>query len=353
MKVLVVIPTYPNYSGVDYHRLLMPHMRMADLYPENVVAQINEVDSAEIEFLKTFDIVVLNRFVSRTGAIEATIRKLSEAGVKIVVDLDDDYIIPEWHILHAASKQDKHAQKIIQGLKAAALVTTTHEGLAKTIQTDTGQTKIACIPNGINPEADQFKLKPPTWREVRFGWSGSVTHCEDVLLMYEGLLSMYKNESIRDKFCVVYGGFNPQDQYCVAINSMMSARGVAKEKNYVTWPVAKSNEYAMFYDRINVALIPLRDNRFNNNKSNLKLLEAGFKKKAVIISDVQPYSPMLKHGVNCLVVKHKNDWYRNMMYLINNPELITSLGEQLYQDVQTHHIDNIATLRYQTYKKLL
>jgi hypothetical protein len=62
---------------------------------------------------------------------------------------------------------------------------------------------------------------------------------------------------------------------------------------------------------------------------------------------------MLKHGKNCLIVKHKNDWYKNMVKLIENPNMITDLSEQLYNDVQVQHIDRIAELRYKTYKQIL
>jgi hypothetical protein len=102
-----------------------------------------------------------------------------------------------------------------------------------------------------------------------------------------------------------------------------------------------------------VSLIPLRNNRFNNLKSNLKLIESGFKKCAVIVSNVFPYTPMLKHGVNCLVVKNKHDWYRHMVKLIENPNMIEDLSEQLYIDVQAQHMEEVVKTRFETYKKIL
>jgi hypothetical protein len=58
---------------------------------------------------------------------------------------------------------------------------------------------------------------------------------------------------------------------------------------------------------------------------------------------------MLKHGKNCLVVKNKNEWYRHMTKLINEPNMINDLAAQLYDDVQDYHIDNVTETRYNAY----
>jgi uncharacterized protein YlzI (FlbEa/FlbD family) len=38
---------------------------------------------------------------------------------------------------------------------------------------------------------------------------------------------------------------------------------------------------------------------------------------------------MLNHGKNCLVVKHKNDWYKHMVKLIENPAMIEDLKSKV------------------------
>ncbi len=180
-----------------------------------------------------------------------------------------------------------------------------------------------------------------------FGWSGSVTHFEDVLEMFESLLGMYKNH---DNFKIVYGGFESQDMTSQAMAGILTAKGIAKPEQFSYYAACDVSQYALFYEAIDVALIPLRNNRFNNMKSNLKMLEAGFKKKAVIVSNVWPYTSIINN--NCLKVKHKNDWYRQMTKLLQNPNMISELAEQLYYDVQPYHIDNIAKTRYEIYQTL-
>ena len=353
MKILVIIPSYPKISGVDYHRLLQPHKRMSEMFMNDVdMYQINEIDSATIEFLQGFDLVVANRFISRVNGSNV-IMKLKEANVPYVLDIDDDYRLPEWHILQQASKNDRHAEKILQALHYAKAITTTHEYLSGTLKYEASQPNCFEIPNAINPNEEQYKFAKRELDVVKFGWSGSITHFEDVLLMHDGLLSLYNQNQYKDKFQVVYGGFSMDDETSRAIAGVLSCKGKATVEQFATYPSQPINDYARFYDTIDVSLIPLRNNRFNRLKSNLKLIESGFKKKACIVSNVHPYEPMLKHGKNCLVVKHKNDWYKNMTKLIDNPNMIEDLSEQLYLDCQVQHIDRIAEARFEAYKSIL
>jgi hypothetical protein len=326
---------------------------MSEMFIKEVdMYQINEIDSATIEFLQGFDLVVANRFISRVNGSNV-IMKLKEANVPYVLDIDDDYRLPEWHILQQASKNDKHAEKILQALHYAKAITTTHEYLSGTLKYEASQPNTFEIPNAINPDEEQYKFAKRKLDVVKFGWSGSITHFEDVLLMHDGLLSLYNQHQYKDKFQVVYGGFSMDDETSRAIAGVLSCKGKATVEQFATFPSAPINDYARFYDTIDVSLIPLRNNRFNRLKSNLKLIESGFKKKACIVSNVHPYEPMLVNGKNCLVVKHKNDWYKNMTKLIDNPNMIEDLSEQLYLDCQVQHIDRIAEARFEVYKTIL
>jgi hypothetical protein len=324
---------------------------MAEMFKETVdMYQINEIDTATIEFLQGFHLIVANRFISRVNG-PAVIEKLKAANVPYVLDIDDDYRLPEWHILAHQAKSERHAEKILQALHYAKAITTTHEYLSGTLKHEASQPNAFEIPNAINPKEEQYQVKKRNLDIVKFGWSGSITHFEDVMLMHDGLLSLYNQEQYN--FQVIYGGYSKDDEMAKAIAGVLSCKGKASPNQFATYPSVSINDYARFYDEIDVSLIPLRDNRFNKLKSNLKLIESGFKKKAVIVSNVHPYEPMLKHGKNCLIVKHKNDWYKNMVKLIENPNMIEDLSEQLYLDCQVQHIDRIAELRYKTYKKIL
>jgi len=130
--------------------------------------------------------------------------------------------------------------------------------------------------------------------------------------------------------------------------------------------------YAMNYNLFDVSIAPLSENTFNKVKSQLKVIEAGFHKKAIIAQDFGPYKIDLKNiydkinkgeslsvnedGNAFLVERTKNhkDWYRNVKRLIQNPELVTTLQNRLHETVKDlYNIDEITKQRRDLYKKLL
>jgi glycosyltransferase involved in cell wall biosynthesis len=100
-------------------------------------------------------------------------------------------------------------------------------------------------------------------------------------------------------------------------------------------------------------------------KSQLKVIEAGFYKKALIASNVGPYTIDLKHALkngqftdgNALLVNETNnhsDWAKNIKKLVENPNLITDLGERLYETVKDRYNLNVVTAeRASFYKSLI
>lgn len=126
------------------------------------------------------------------------------------------------------------------------------------------------------------------------------------------------------------------------------------------------NQYAANYKRFDVSLAPIKNHIFNRVKSQLKVIEAGFHKKALIASNIGPYTIDLKHclnkgnfvsGANAFLVdenKNHSDWSKYIKKLIDNPNLVTDLGEALYETVKdTYHINTTTKFRSEFYKSLV
>ena len=100
-------------------------------------------------------------------------------------------------------------------------------------------------------------------------------------------------------------------------------------------------------------------------KSQLKVIEAGFYKKALIASEVGPYTIDLKHALkngeftngNALLVpesRNHSDWAKNIKTLVNNTNLIVDLGERLYESVKDKYdLRNVTRDRAEWYKSLI
>jgi glycosyltransferase involved in cell wall biosynthesis len=100
-------------------------------------------------------------------------------------------------------------------------------------------------------------------------------------------------------------------------------------------------------------------------KSQLKVIEAGFYKKAIIASDLGPYTLDLKHCLNqgnfvdgnaMLVDENRNhsDWAKYIKKLVDNPDMITELGLRLYDKVKdTYDLNKVSDKRADFYKFLI
>ena len=123
--------------------------------------------------------------------------------------------------------------------------------------------------------------------------------------------------------------------------------------------------YASNYKWFDVSLAPIKNHIFNRVKSQLKVIEAGFHKKAIIASNIGPYTIDLQHALkngnfsdgNALLVdevKNHSDWAKYMKKLIDNPTFAYDLGQRLYETVKdTYDLNKITSDRSELYKSLL
>jgi glycosyltransferase involved in cell wall biosynthesis len=123
--------------------------------------------------------------------------------------------------------------------------------------------------------------------------------------------------------------------------------------------------YAKNYAKFDVSLAPIKNHMFNRVKSQLKVIEAGFYKKAIIASNVGPYTIDLKHclkngqfvdGNAMLVDENRNhsDWAKYIQKLLQNPNMVKDMGERLYETVKdVYDLNKVTKDRAEFYKSLI
>ena len=123
--------------------------------------------------------------------------------------------------------------------------------------------------------------------------------------------------------------------------------------------------YAKNYSKFDISLAPIKNHIFNRVKSQLKVIESGFYKKALIASDIGPYTIDLKHALNhgnftdgnaLLVDENRNhsDWAKFIEKLVKNPNWVKDLGERLYETVKdTYDLNKVTKDRAELYKSLI
>jgi glycosyltransferase involved in cell wall biosynthesis len=123
--------------------------------------------------------------------------------------------------------------------------------------------------------------------------------------------------------------------------------------------------YAMNYSKFDISLAPIKNHIFNRVKSQLKVIEAGFYKKALIASNIGPYTIDLKHSLNngnfvdgnALLVdeaRNHSDWAKFIKKLVENPNMRIDMGERLYETVKDKYdLRNVTKLRAEFYKSII
>jgi len=100
--------------------------------------------------------------------------------------------------------------------------------------------------------------------------------------------------------------------------------------------------------------IKSRTHYFNEVKSELKIIEAGMKKKVLIAQDFGIYSKILKNGENGLLVSdNKDGWYKAMRKVIQDKDYRDMLANNLHEYVKDRYeLKNVTAQRADFYKQI-
>jgi glycosyltransferase involved in cell wall biosynthesis len=399
---VLVLPS--DTTGVSKFRSVDPHVMLQNLYNDDFHVDIDyQPQMNNIEFWKKYQIIHAHRTIGQDyDFAPKLIEWLKSLGIIVIIDLDDYWLPTKEHPIHSIIVQNKIDEKIKANLRAASYVTTTTEIFADEIKKL--NKNVVVFPNAINPKEPQFNQPTPPSDKIRVGWLGGSSHLHDIALLGD---FVQKNNNINDKIQYVICGFdtrgtvteiNPQTgeqkQRDIKPEETVWARYEEifttnyktidddykkfllqfKESEYKsgndlpylrvwTKPV---NTYAMNYSKFDISLAPIKNHIFNRMKSQLKVIEAGFYKKALIASEVGPYTIDLVHclkngefneeGNAILIPESRNhsDWSKAIKKLVQNPEMIKELGERLYNTVKDKYDLNIVTKnRAEFYKSLI
>ena len=401
IKVLV-LPS--DQSGVGKYRSIDPHVKLQNMYPEEFHIDVDyqpKVD--DINYFKKYQIVHFHRSIGQDYEKSLSlINKLKLEGIIVVGDIDDYWLPTKEHPIQQLILANKIHEKIVQNLKAASYITTTTDIFANEIRKF--NKNVIVLPNAIDPQDPQYNEETLPSDKIRVGWLGGSSHLHDLKLL-DGTVS--KLSQIQDKLqfyvcCFDTRGvfteinkqtgekkqrpINPEETVWVKYEEIFTNNykivtpkykefldkftdetyfGSLNNENYVRVWTKPVTSYAKNYSKFDISLSPIQNHIFNRMKSQLKVIEAGFYKKALIASNVGPYTIDLKHALhqgkftdgNALLVNENNnhsDWAKNIKKLVENPSMIVDLGERLYETVKDKYdLNNVTRERYQFYKSLI
>jgi glycosyltransferase involved in cell wall biosynthesis len=280
-------------------------------------------------------------------------------------------------------------------MRAGTYITVTTPIYQNTIHKKFGLNNVVVFPNAVDETEAQFKSNPIPSDKTRFGWLGGSSHMADIELLRGGISRTY-NE-YKDKVQFVLCGFDlrgsiteinkqtgekntrdikPEETVWTKYESIFTNNYTELDRDYINFlklykevdyddknkPYVRRwtkeiSKYATNYNYFDVSLAPLFVSTFNGNKSQLKVIEAGFFKKALIASETDPYTMDIISSENGLLVnpsKNHKQWYQHMKRLIENPNMIEDLGNKLYETVKdTYSLKKVTKDRVEFLKSII
>jgi glycosyltransferase involved in cell wall biosynthesis len=398
---ILVIPS--DRTGVGKFRSVDPHIFLQNQYPDEFHVDIDyEPNVSNMDFWKQYQIVAFHRSIGTDfDFANQFIQKLNSMGIVTICDIDDYWMPGKEHPIHDIIRFNKINEKIVANIKVAKHVTTTTTLFADEIKKV--NKNVFVLPNGINPKEPQFMESTPESDRIRIGWLGGSSHLHDLQLLDQ---SFSKLISIKDKVQYVLCGFDtrgtvteinqqtgeqvrrnikPEETVWASYEKIFTQNYQIISENYKNFLLNYSQEnydnestesyarvwtkpvtsYAKNYSRFDISLAPIKNHMFNRMKSQLKVIESGFYKKALIASNLGPYTIDLKHCLkngnfvdgNALLVdenRNHSDWAKFIEKLVKNPNMIEDMGERLYETVKdTYDLTTITKNRAQFYKSLV
>jgi glycosyltransferase involved in cell wall biosynthesis len=296
---------------------------MQTRYLEDYIdADGNYHKTLNVDELKALDVqaCIFSRNISYRCDPAPVFARLKAAGIKIVIDIDDYWKLPKWHIMsHAYAKQNM-SRMIEDQIIMSDYVICTHPQLRAEIAKVRLVRNVFVAPNGIDASEEQFTHNHLSHDFESVYWQGSPTHYHDIKLLqgaFSGLVDY--------KFTI--GGHFEGDPEWAKMVELFTRDNMEYE------PAVDVGSYARGYWNKGICVVPLQDNKFNRMKSELKVIEAGWFGKPVIGSKMHPYTRIIKHMENGYLATNTQDFAKYIKAYLGSQQLQIDMGMALHDTV--------------------
>jgi len=269
------------------------------------------------------------------------IEEFKKRDVLVVYDTDDDYLtVNPGNPVHSIAK--KAEEKYISLIKAADVVTVTTDILKKRIKKF--NKNVVVVPNAL--DLTKFKERRDNNDRLRIGYSGASSHWEDLGLVLDVIADLQKKHDFDFFLQGMCGGpligevynytyidkqkLEPErrDYYRSALKMYDKLKKI-KYVHIPFYPPELFPETLRMLD-FDIAIAPLKSNKFNEAKSAIKFFESAAIGTACLTSDVSPY----KEIANYTARNTYKDWYKKLEKLIKNEKFRKKLADKQWEIVR-------------------
>lgn len=306
---------YRNDDGSTYYRMRLPAEKLKQLgFDCSISGNFNDelmlvkIDDEAVS-LYEFDIVFFQAIT--LSWVLPMLEKMRKAHITLVTNIDDDYFNSSGYGAFLMSKEQIDA--IRKSLEIVDNVLVSTPELAQLY----GIHRSKVIENYI--DISLYNTKKIQHDKFTVGWFGTVNHLFDLELL---------NHALPDDIRLVTAGF-PE----VTIKYFDN---VKDQKALSIFPIS---QLPSIISEIDLGLVPLLNNKFNQGKSDLKGVEFGAGHVPVIASKVAPYIRWVEQGYNGFLADNSKDFIKFINRIRNNPDLLNELSINAREKALTRDIN--------------
>lgn len=329
-----------GYDGCCYPRIYLP-CTFNGYWTDKPNLREDKISIEEVrKQLQNADIVVFHRAEEETYHNLA--KMLKADGKKIVMDNDDTFLLEDFHPLAQFNADatpvdslQRRQDTINRFVEMCDLVTVSTKTLAEEYKKLNNN--VVVLPNYVDPD-DWDKPLRNEGNKVRIGIVGSAAVEYDYLHIKDLIRKLSKRDDVE---IVLFGLGNIKHR---KDNPLVTK---VFNQEYEFWDSIKAEQFPWCkrYDynetlnetRLDIMLIPRRDNYFNRCKSNIKFLEAAMCEIPVIAQsfDGGPYEEITPPmGV---LIKDNSKWEEEIERLIKDKDLRRNMGKEAHKYVVANY----------------
>jgi glycosyltransferase involved in cell wall biosynthesis len=290
--------------GKSYHRLFVPFEGLDNVTMFDGIVKQNPPQN--------YDVLIFNSTFPQPIEV---LQWCKHQGVKIVIDIDDDIMLPKNHINYRLFNSEVYHNHTKEVIKMADVIWCASKKLAQRFGG-------IYIPNAINYKHSQFMQAYEPKYDIAY--TGGTQHMPFITKMITQI----------PKHCTITAnGVDPRNKDWVKVINYF-------KENLYTNGVKSEYEYAKIYATAKMAIAPVENTLHNSYKSPLKILEAAAYNLPIVCSDVECYKgyPVLYEN-----------WSKNIIKLKRNPSLREDIGMRIREYVDKHNnLEESNKMRWQS-----
>ena len=282
-------------------------------------------------YISDFRVIIFYR-CPWTDNIDKAISLAKTLNKKVLFDIDDLVIdtkytdlVPYMQTITAPQKllYDEGVFRMRTTLEHCQGAITSTEALAKELKNYISEVFI----NRNVASEEMFKLseyalknkqKRKNSKKIIIGYfSGSITHTDDIEMIMPALIKILKEfKNVKLLFIGEFEIYNKLKKFFFKI---------------IKRPFVKWNKLPKLISKVDINIAPVKENIFNEAKSENKWIEAALVKVPTVASNIGAFKQIIKNGTTGLLCNTVEDWYISLKKLILDQNLQKTIAENAFE----------------------